>query len=63
MPRARYALVVSLRVSEEVEADIYTPVVLAIGLPAIVDIDINGRRALERVGSSGKLDKTTSRGD
>lgn len=39
---ARYALVVSLRVSEEVDADIYTPVAVAIGLPAIVDIDING---------------------
>jgi len=39
---ARYALVVSLRVSEELDADVYTPIATEIGLPAVVDIDING---------------------
>ncbi|BFG77845.1 S8 family peptidase [Paraburkholderia terrae] len=40
----RYALVVSLRVGEEVDADIYTPIANIIAPEAVIDIDVRDHR-------------------
>ncbi|OAJ60774.1 peptidase S8 [Paraburkholderia ginsengiterrae] len=39
---ARYALVVSLRVDEDVDTDVYTPIVTILAPAAVIDIDVDG---------------------